>query len=285
MAELRFDPDGGLVLNLEGGVDDAGLERVLRGDRSIVAIDAPLGWPVDFVKAVNGWGRAEGREWTGDEVGDPTSSPGFEHLKLRRTDVAAGRHGGDDRGSTWPLPYSVAADKIAVTTFRTLGVLQRAYPEVDITGRTGRVLEVWPGASLAAFGIDAKGYKGTKRDQIKKRRTVAEAVFGQLKAGLARNAELAHHAEGIDPKGDMLDEVASTDHKLDALVAAITAWAVLAGLETESHEVPEDILALEGWIHVPFCGNEAARTPGRLIEEVMSRSPLDGIRARTGQPS
>ena len=57
---------------------------------------------------------------------------------------------------------SVAADKLAHTALRAVGLLTKlgqAGLDVDRSGMTGKVVEVYPAASLEYWGLQHRGYK------------------------------------------------------------------------------------------------------------------------------
>jgi predicted RNase H-like nuclease len=116
---------------------------------TLVAIDAPLGWPA-----------ALGQALASHEAGAPLW-PEANLLFRRETDKAV-------RLLTGKTPLDVGADRIARTA-RTALVLME-----ELRGLTAesiplawsqplepgiRAIEVYPGATLAAYGIQAPGYK------------------------------------------------------------------------------------------------------------------------------
>jgi hypothetical protein len=133
-------------------------------------------------------------------------------------------------------PLSVSSDRIAVVAFRCAALLDR-FGEVDRSGFSGRVCEVYPGAALRRwFGDEARGYR---RDEAK--RAVLVAKLRRASALRLRR----------------IRDLESDDHAFDALVAAVVAAAALRG-ETLC-PVDRALAAEEGWIHLP-----AGLAPPRL---------------------
>ncbi|MDR3635615.1 MAG: DUF429 domain-containing protein [Isosphaeraceae bacterium] len=102
----------------------------------IVAIDAPFGWPVPFVKAIE---RHRARLPFGDT---PSRS-----LRLRTTDQAI-----EGRPS-----LSVSSDRIAAVAFRAARLLD-ALGGVRRDGQD-RVIEVYPAAALRRWKLELPGYE------------------------------------------------------------------------------------------------------------------------------
>jgi hypothetical protein len=143
--------------------------------------------------------------------------PWREHareLRLRETDRWVAEHVGK-----WPL--SVSADSIATCAMRAATLLSALGPVDRVNGPC---YEVYPGAALRVWGLPSAGYK---RDPT---------VRARLAAAL-----------GFDD-----ERLAAGDHALDALLCALVARAAALGL---THPPPvSELVAREGWIHVPAVG-------------------------------
>lgn len=193
--------------------DDAKLDLLIKQSQ-VIGIDSPLGWPQDFVEAVNHWDYAEWNTGIRDK------------MRFRHTDRFVASFFKNRKFRISPL--SVSTDRIAM---RAMALLKRH----GVTDKSGdaRFFEVYPAGSLAAWGIRHKGYKGNKADTRKHRNEILE--------NLRQKLQLAN----INP------DYAKTDHALDALVASITARiAVLK--KTLIPNSSEQVLAkVEGWIHLP----------------------------------
>ena len=114
----------------------------------LLALDAPLGWPAPLGDAL-----------AGHRAGDPLDASA--HALFRR---ATDR---DVRARLGKQPLDVGADRIARTARAALGLLGALreqldlpiplvwYPDVEGVG----AVEVYPAATLRAYGVDATGYK------------------------------------------------------------------------------------------------------------------------------
>lgn len=192
-----------------------------------VGIDAPFGWPDEFVEAVAAFHR--GLPWPGRAEAD---QPAFRRrLRFRLTDLVVSRRLGR-------TPLSVSSDLIAVPAMRCAYLLDRLSEEwgspVDRVGR-GRVVETYPAAALAEWGLTHRGYKGARN---------RETLAGLADALLASAPWL-----DLDDKGNEL--IHTVDDAFDALLCALIARA--AALRCSGLPSPEDgdQAAREGWIHVP----------------------------------
>jgi predicted nuclease with RNAse H fold len=191
-----------------------------------VGIDAPFGWPDEFVEAVTAHRNRAG--WPGS--GEDQDIYRF-HLSFRATDRRL-IEGGARR------PLSVSTDLIGVVAMRCAFLLDRlaaAGQPVDRAG-SGKVIEAYPAPALTAWGLSATGYKS--------------------RVGARRLPELLAQIEesvgGIE-MSSVQRELAGSDHNcLDALVCSLVARAAALGL-TQPPEPGEeaDRATREGWIHIP----------------------------------
>jgi predicted nuclease with RNAse H fold len=233
--DLAAEPDGTAIAYLEwsagraslrdlvvGANDDTIVEAVRQGDK--VGIDCPLGWPAPFVEFV--------AAHQAGNLSVPPDLPGRDwrrRLAYRLTDLAV-------REATGQRPLSVAADRIGHTAMRAAGLLTRlaadGYP-VDRTG-SGVVVEVYPAASLRCWGLPHQGFKGAKN------LTALDELVARLQQA----------APWLDLAG-YETECRSSDHALDAVVAALTARAAAQGLVTVPGIDQLDAARSEGWIALP----------------------------------
>jgi predicted RNase H-like nuclease len=226
LCAIGWEEGAAQVTCLRLGADDAALVNAMRGAAK-VAIDAPLGWPVDFVA-----GLRDPRSWP-VPIGERRT-----RLERRATDHWVHRH-------EHKQPLSVSTDRIAYAAMRAAGLL--AYLQqteaIDRSGMTGRICEAYPDPAIRRLGLwpeDARARESYKRTAVE----VRERIVARLPGWLELSAE---HRQGcID-----------ADHCLDALVCALVARAVERGLTCPP---PAELLSearAEGWIHVPRDGSLA----------------------------
>jgi predicted nuclease with RNAse H fold len=121
-----------------GLLDDASLrDWAARAD--VVAVDAPLGWPDEFVAAVAAYHR-----------GDPWPASDLLSLRYRLTDLTVA-------SMTGVRPLSVSSDLIGVCAFRAAR-LRSMFPAV----------EVYPAGALRVWGLPATGYKGLRGAPVRR---------------------------------------------------------------------------------------------------------------------
>jgi predicted nuclease with RNAse H fold len=201
------------------------VEAVLAADKA--GIDCPLGWPerfIDFVRA-----HREGH------VAVPAGADWRRRLAFRETDLVV-------REATGLVPLSVAADRIAHPAMRCAALLAELARRGEPVARdgTGRVVEVYPAASLQRWGLRHRGYK---------RAANAEHLDRLLDALLTRAPWLdlgAHDAV-----------CRSSDDAFDAVIAALTARAAAQGSTTVPDAERAAVAATEGWIALPTCPMDA----------------------------
>lgn len=185
-------------------------------------IDCPFGWPQPFVTAVQA--HANRHPWPGrDEPPDAFRA----HLALRETDREVHRR-------TGCTPLSVAGDRIGLTALRCALLLDQL-ADVDRTGATGSVAEVYPAASLRTWGLPWTGYKRARgRDRLP-----------------AMVDELVRLLPGLRFPDGTRAEIEANDDAFDALVCAVTAKAVVDGQTHRPTPGQAELAVAEGWIHVP----------------------------------
>lgn len=213
-------------------LSDRDLEEHIRGAGK-VGIDVPLGWPLRFVEALHHY--MAGCAWTAPHT-DPA-------LQLRATDLYVR----DDleRGRR---PLSVSTDRIAIPAMRAARLLTSVDADFDRAGG-GTVVEVYPAASLKAWGFDPTRYKRAKG------RDTREALVDRF----------IRTTRWITITDEQKRACKGDDNVFDALICALTARAFELGL---CDPIPPEYAAaarLEGWIALPAVGSLSglAGGPGR----------------------
>jgi predicted nuclease with RNAse H fold len=198
--------------------DEALLGRMAGADK--VGIDAPFGWPHDFVDAVAQF-----------HAGGPWPEAAVGALRYRETDrvVAA-------LTRRWPL--SVSTDLIGVPAFRAARLLSRLAERGEKIDRSGggKVVETYPAAALRLWGFASTGYK----------RRQGRPSLGRLLAALRRRT--AGWLELDSPAHRLCGR---SDDALDALVAALIARAAAQGYCAPPPPEQAARAAAEGWIALP----------------------------------
>lgn len=152
--------------------DDVLAELIEEADG--VGIDAPLGWPADFVAAVSDWTLDR---WTNDDR---------DRMRFRETDRVV-------RAIHKIIPLSVSSDLIALPAMRAMALLRR-FGVKDRAG-DGRFFEVYPAASLLSWGLSRRGYKQPENTDA--RRKLLNALRRKL-PWLKVPVSYAHSADALD---------------------------------------------------------------------------------------
>ena len=210
------DWNTGVVEPAVVGVSDAALLELVDGlagdDR--VGIDCPVGWPVEFVRAVSAW--QVGAPWPGRDEDDRAAYT--RRLRFRRTDLVV-----QERTGRWPL--SVSTDRLGVTASRCAWLLDQAElrlgEAVDRTG-DGRFAEVYPALSRRVWGLASTRALGELQGRVPSLRFADDATY------------------------------AGNEHAFDALVAALVSRAVALGLTHPPDAADREVAAVEGWIRLPY---------------------------------
>ncbi len=193
-------------------------EVIGRAATTLLAIDAPLGWPV-----------ALGDRLASHRAGDPLSgSP--NDLFRRETDRVVHRTVGR-------LPLDVGADRIARTAKAALDLLAQLRTATGLPvplawsadlGKGACAIEVYPAATLKAHGARDRGYK--LPDAKRERREIVSTL-----------------APLLDLPEDHAALLASAD-ALDAVVCVLAGADFLAGRAVAPTDWPR--AEREGWIWV-----------------------------------
>lgn len=250
VCSIDWTPDGAVIgAPLLGAHDEVVLAAANAPGVAAVALDAPFGWPTAMVAAVSSW-RPGGR-W---------ADPKDHAFRLRRTDVVtaertheavkAARISGAS-GLHAAVPLSVSADKIAMAAWRCCKLLDQLAQDgaevvTDAMGQAfavdgrNRVVEAYPAAALAMWGIPRDGYKKADEAATGVRQAMLDAIQRAVGDGRLRGAP------------GVLEQYAATDHALDALVCALVARAAMLGFVDAAPTGDRDAARAEGWIAVPL---------------------------------
>jgi hypothetical protein len=119
-----------------------------------------------------------------------------------------------------------------------LAAFENAGDEVDRSGQSGRLVEVYPGAAIRLWGISSEGYKSSNPDRARTGRANAVAHLG-------RHLPLLRIDSGAS------ELMLRSDDAIDAVIAALVARAHAAGSTFPTPEVSQLRAKSEGWIALP----------------------------------
>jgi predicted nuclease with RNAse H fold len=217
---------GGLgnVEALQVGVSDADIiKTLLEVDKA--GIDVPLGWPLQFVRALESHVRQLG--WPADYIHSNT-----EAYRYRRTDLHVWRTIGG------APPLSVSTDRIGITAMRAAALLSRMGSHTALDG-SGVVIEVYPAAALRIWGFSSSKYK-----TLENAGTRALLVEGFLTA-----------APWMRMSGGQIATCRDSDDAFDAVVSACVARCAQRGLVRPMPKEDVEAAKVEGWIALPSAGS------------------------------
>lgn len=225
IAFATWTPHGTRIAAARLGEDANDLARttaawVADSRRWLIAIDAPLGWPIPL-----------GERLAAHRAGQPVGA-GSDALFRRHTDLAV-------RERIGKTPLEVGADRIARTAVSALNLLaaisKRTGLEVPLTWTPdwpsgGASIEVYPAGTLKAYGLPASSYKGSADKDIERRKQLVRALGRKLT--LPKDRRLLREAPDV----------------LDACLCVLAAADFLDGAAPG----PDDpgLAEREGWIWV-----------------------------------
>ena len=223
VATIDWRSDRAELVGLQLGVDDQQIMDACANSIK-VGIDCALGWPVDFIDFLNRHSNLVGLE----------TAPAFDggsdlrrNLAHRETD----RHVREVTGR-WPL--SVSTDRLGMTAIRCAGLLskwQTAGTPIDRTG-SGKIVEIYPGASLRLWGFDTAGYRSSE--------AIRARLLQDIKVQAPWLALGANEALMID----------SCD-AFDSVIAALAARSAQLGRYEVPSEAQLERAKIEGWVALP----------------------------------
>jgi hypothetical protein len=184
--------------------------------KTLIGIDAPLGWPFQFSKGLQD-------HHAGMYLGDDAKA-----FFRRETDL-------DIAKRFHKTPLEVSADRIGRTAFMSLKrireISERSHRKVSLVWNTRDdydvgFIEVYPAATLLANKLDIKGYKKNYEIRLK--------LLAELKSQCSK--------QGMDKI-----DIATIDHNFDAFICCLAVYDFLTG----TCKAPEKItkrINKEGWI-------------------------------------
>lgn len=222
VAVVAWGADGAELTTLRLDNTDADVVRLAQGSAQ-VGIDCAFGWPDEFVAYVSAHTRGE------PPHPGLRGIAGRRRLAYRETDRVI-------QSLTGRLPLSVSTDRLGLTAMRCADLLAAfadAGDDVDRSGTTGRLVEVYPAAALRTWRVDVTGYK-------------TDAA-----ARLTATANLLDRARWLTFSPAQRALIEASDDAFDAVVAALIARAHAV---RATHPVPPAHTAQarrEGWIALP----------------------------------
>ena len=221
LALIDWAEGGAKLVHLELGVNDEGIIDASK-QATKIGIDCALGWPIEFVDFVFAHSQIK-----------PGASPidgGIDwrrRMAYRETDRQA-------REITGRWPLSVSTDRLGLTAMRCAGLLskmQQSGLEVDRSG-AGRVVEIYPGASLRLWGFDTTGYR----------------ISPEKRAELLAQIETQAPWLGLGSFAELM--VQSCD-AFDAVIAAFATRSAALGHYQKPNDDQLRQAQVEGWIALP----------------------------------
>ena len=223
VATIDWSSDRAELVSLQLGVDDQQIMDACANSVK-VGIDCALGWPVDFIDFLN----------RHSNLGAIKAAPAFDGGSEMRRNLAHRETDRHVREVTGRWPLSVATDRLGMTAIRCAGLLskwQAAGTPIDRTG-SGKIVEIYPGASLRLWGFDTAGYRSS------------EAIRANLLAAI--KAEAPWLALGSH-ESLMLDSCDA----FDSVIAALAARSAQLGRYEAPSEAQLERAKIEGWVALP----------------------------------
>ena len=220
LAIIEWKETAATLVDLQLGVTDETIVEAA-GVVDKLGIDCALGWPIEFVEFLNNHAN----------LGSTSFPDGGMDWRRRTSFRESDRHVKEVTGK-WPL--SVSTDRLGLTAMRCAGLqgrLQQSGIEIDRSG-SGKIVEIYPGASLRLWGFDTTGYRANE-DARTELLTAIEHSVPWLNIG--SNRELM---------------IRSTD-AFDAVIASLATRAVAINRYLTAPRDIRDIAKVEGWIALP----------------------------------
>jgi predicted nuclease with RNAse H fold len=220
LAVIDWAADSARLVDLKLDVSDSEIAACATQVEKL-GIDCALGWPVEFIDFLSGKHPAV----------QASSFEGDLDLRRRLAYRETDRHVREVTGR-WPL--SVSTDRLGMTAIRCAGLLSQisaAGIEIDKSG-AGRVVEIYPGASLRIWGFDTASYRASK--------SARAALIEQLSTD-------APWLE-LDDQTELMVESCDA---FDAVIAALAARFAYLGAYERPTTQQLKLAQLEGWVALP----------------------------------
>jgi predicted nuclease with RNAse H fold len=220
LAIIEWNKTQATLVDLQLGVNDETIVEAA-GVVDKLGIDCALGWPIEFVEFLNNHAN----------LGSTSFPDGGLDWRRRTSFRESDRHVREVTGK-WPL--SVSTDRLGLTAMRCAGLqgrLQQSGIEIDRSG-SGKVVEIYPGASLRLWGFDTSGYRANE-DARAELLTAIEHSVPWLNLGSYRELMIG-----------------STD-AFDAVTASLATRAAAINRYLPAPRDIRDIAKVEGWIALP----------------------------------
>ncbi|WP_139004070.1 DUF429 domain-containing protein [Arthrobacter crystallopoietes] len=224
-AVLDWVPDAARLTHLELGVTDEDVVDLFT-EADATGVDCPVGWPQALLPFLTGHLHHDA-----GSVLQHDGIAGRRLLAYRDCDRFV-------TSITGLIPLSVSADRLAHPAMRCAVIQakiakEHGYQPLD---GSGRLMEVYPAASLKLWRVEARKYKGKGTPESKIRHLILEQLEEAapwLKLGPHRDALIA------------------SDDLLDSLIASLTTRATLIGATLRPGDEHLEAARHEGWIHLP----------------------------------
>jgi len=184
---------------------------------TVIAIDAPLGWPTPMSAALSGHHAGEHIALSGDEM--------FSRLTDRTVYQTLGKK-----------PLDVGANLIARAALAALGLIQQirddtglALPLLWDPSESG-IIDVYPAATLRSRGLTSDGYKKKNDEGFTVRRRLLDGLLSEVELATDRGL------------------VERTDHTLDAVLCMIAGADFVYGNVVKPTAKEMETARREGWI-------------------------------------
>ena len=219
LALMDWSGNNARLVQLDLNMDDQFIIESTR-DAVKLGIDCALGWPIEFIEFLNRYSQNSFSQIAGD-------MSWRRRMAYRETDRAV-------REVTGRWPLSVSTDRLGLTAMRCAGLLSRLAEdgiEIDRTG-AGKVVEIYPGASLRLWGFDTAGYRTSADSRVKLLESIRQT------------------ATWFEP-GQFAELMIESCDAFDAVIANFATRSAQLGLSTRPAKEDSKKAEIEGWISLP----------------------------------